>query len=158
MDTFTFPNGPKVNRLGLGVMRLTGQPGNFGPYPHWQAGLDLLRQAADQGVQFFDSARAYGPRHADRLLGAALGDRTDVMLATKGGIDKLSPTELRRDASPATLHRQIDDARRNLRRDVIDLFQLHWVDPNVPLEYSVEALAQAQIEGRIRHIGLSNVT
>ncbi|MEM8851434.1 MAG: aldo/keto reductase, partial [Pseudomonadota bacterium] len=158
MDTFTFPDGRRINRLGFGAMRLTGQPGNFGPYPDWQAGLALLREAADLGVQLFDSARAYGPEHADRLLGEALGDRPDVMLATKGGIDKLSPTEMIRDASPERLRAQIEDARRNLRRDKIDLFQLHWVDPTIPLEVSVAALEQARRRGEIARIGLSNVT
>ncbi|MEM7489040.1 MAG: aldo/keto reductase [Pseudomonadota bacterium] len=158
MDIFTFPNGREINRLGMGVMRLTGQPANFGPYPDWEAGVALLRQAADLGVQLFDSARAYGPEHADRILGEALEGRDDVLLATKGGIDKFSPTEMRRDASPKRLTRQIDDARRNLRRDRIDLFQLHWVDPETPLEHSVEAMAAAQAAGKVDMIGLSNVT
>ncbi|WP_179380836.1 aldo/keto reductase [Jannaschia marina] len=158
MQTFTFSDGRSINRLGMGVMRLTGQPGNFGPYPDWEAGLALLRQAADNGVQLFDSARAYGPEHADRILGEALGDRDDVFLATKGGIDKFGPSEMKRDASPERLTAQIEDARRNLRRDTIDLFQLHWVDPAVPLERSVEALEAARQKGHIVHIGLSNVT
>ncbi|MFO6462754.1 aldo/keto reductase [Jannaschia sp. KMU-145] len=158
MDSFTFLNGRTINRLGMGVMRLTGRPGNFGPYPVWDAGLALLRQAADAGVQLFDSARAYGPEHADRILGEALGNRPDVFLATKGGIDKHSPTEMSRDASPERLAAQIEDARRNLRRDRLDLFQLHWVDPNVPIEVSVEAMAKAREAGLIDMIGLSNVT
>ena len=65
---FTFADGRSVNRMGYGAMRLTGQPGNFGPYPEWDAGLALLRQASDLGVDVFDSARAYGPLHADRLV------------------------------------------------------------------------------------------
>ncbi|MEM7711243.1 MAG: aldo/keto reductase [Pseudomonadota bacterium] len=158
MDSFIFPNGREIARLGMGVMRLTGQPANYGPYPDWAGGVALLRQAADAGVRLFDSARAYGPEHADRLLGEALGDRDDVLLATKGGIDKYSPTVMRRDASPARLTRQIDDARRNLQRDRIDLFQLHWVDENTPLERSVEAMAKAQAAGKVDMIGLSNVT
>ncbi|KIT16837.1 aldo/keto reductase [Jannaschia aquimarina] len=157
MTTFIFMDGRTIDRIGMGVMRLTGQPGNFGPYPEWDAGIALLREAANAGVRLFDSARAYGPRHADRLLGDALGEDPRVMLATKGGIDKLSPTDLQRDASPAVLDRQIADATEDLRR-VPDLFQLHWVDPEVPLETSVEALARAQSDGRIRRIGLSNVS
>ena len=154
--TFTFRNGPTIPRIGMGVMRLTGQPGNFGPYPDWDTGIALLRAAADAGVALFDSARAYGPRHADGLLGEALRDRRVAMLATKGGIDKVSPTDLRRDASPETLDRQIDEALEDLGR--IDLFQLHWVDPEVPLERSVAAMAEAQSEGRVGLIGLSNVS
>jgi pyridoxine 4-dehydrogenase len=146
-----------VNRIGYGAMRLTGQPGNFGPYADWQAGLALLRQAADEGVTLFDTARAYGPGWNERLIGEALGHR-DVVIATKGGIEKLAPDRLVRDASPEALRRQLEMARENLRRDRIDLFQLHWVDPNTPLERSVEAMAAMQAEGLIRHIGLSNVT
>ena len=157
MDDFTFRDGPTIPRVGMGAMRLTGRPGNFGPYPDWDAGVALLRAAADAGVALFDSARAYGPRHADRLLGEALGDRAGVMLATKGGIDKLSPTDLRRDASPDTLSREIDEAAEALGR-VPDLFQLHWVDPEVPIERSVEAMARAREEGRVRLIGLCNVS
>ncbi|MEM9761680.1 MAG: aldo/keto reductase [Pseudomonadota bacterium] len=149
-----------VPRLGFGTMRLTGQPGNFGPYADWQDGIDLLRAAYGRGVRFFDSAFAYGPEHADRLLGEALGD-TDAVLATKGGVDKAAradgSVEIIIDGSPERLLQQIERARYNLRRDCIDLFQLHRVDPNVEIERSVEALAKAQSEGRIHHIGLSNV-
>ncbi|MGP1354794.1 MAG: aldo/keto reductase [Parasphingopyxis sp.] len=155
--SYRFGGERDVNRLGIGAMRLTGQPGNFGPYPDWDAGLALLRRAADLGIDFFDSARAYGPQHADRIVGEALEGR-DVFLATKGGIDKSAPDRMKRDGSRDTLHREIDDALTNLRRDRIDLFQLHWVDPETPLEQSVAALAEAQADGRIRHIGLSNVT
>lgn len=157
-QTFTFADGTTVNRLGFGAMRLTGQPGNFGPYPDRDHALALLREAADLGVQVFDSARAYGPGHADRLLGEAFEGRDDVFLATKGGVDKPEPGRITIDGRPATLLRQIDEARRWLRRERIDLFQLHRVDPETPIERSVEALALAQAHGWIGHIGLSNVT
>ncbi len=157
MQSFTFADGRQVNRLGYGAMRLTGQPGNFGPYADWDQGVALLRRAADLGVQFFDSARSYGPQTADQIVGEALEGR-DVFLATKGGIDKLSPTKMVVDGSRETLLRQVDEALVNLRRDRIDLFQLHRVDPEVPIEVSVAALAEAQADGRIAHIGLSNVT
>ncbi len=153
---FTFADGRRVNRLGYGAMRLTGQPGNFGPYEDWDAGLALLRQAADLGVEVFDSARAYGPLHADRLVGEALEGR-DVFIATKGGVDKPEAGRITIDGSRDTLLREIDDALVNLRRDQIDLFQLHRVDPRTPIEVSVAALAEAQADGRIAQIGLSNV-
>ncbi|MGP1256827.1 MAG: aldo/keto reductase [Kiloniellales bacterium] len=146
-----------VNRLGYGAMRLTGQPGNYGPYEDWQSGLALLRRAADLGVNFFDSAWAYGPETADRIVGEALEGR-DVVLATKGGVDKPEPGRILIDGSRDALLHQIDKALVNLRRDQIDLFQLHRVDPQTPIETSVAALAEAQADGRIRHIGLSNVT
>lgn len=155
-DTFQLGGDITVNRLGFGAMRLTGQPGNFGPYRDWEGGLALLRRAADLGVTFFDSAWAYGPETADQIVGEALEGR-DVVLATKGGVDKLAPGRIVVDGSPETLRRQILKARVNLRRDTIDLFQLHRVDPNTPIEASIEALARAQQDGLIRHIGLSNV-
>ncbi|MEO1305485.1 MAG: aldo/keto reductase [Pseudomonadota bacterium] len=155
-DTFQLGGDITVNRLGFGAMRLTGQPGNFGPCGDWKGGLALLRRAADLGVTFFDSAWAYGPETADQIVGEALEGR-DVVLATKGGVDKPAPGRIVVDGSPETLRRQILKARLNLRRDSIDLFQLHRVDPKTPIEVSVEALARAQQDGLIRHIGLSNV-
>ncbi len=160
--TFAIGGDLHVNRLGYGAMRLTGQPGNFGPYEDWEGGLALLRSAADLGVAFFDSAWAYGPESADQIVGEALEGR-DVFLATKGGVDKRrSPNgdgvQITVDGSRDTLLRQIDKALVNLRVDRIDLFQLHRPDPNTPLEVSVSALAEAQADGRIAHIGLSNVT
>ena len=156
-ETFTLGGQIAVNRLGYGAMRLTGQPGNYGPYPGWTAGKALLRRAADLGINFFDSAWAYGPETADRLLGEALEGR-DVVLATKGGVDKPEPGRILVDGSRDALRRQIDKALVNLRRERIDLFQLHRVDPETPIEVSVEALAEARAEGLIGHIGLSNVT
>jgi len=155
--TYTIGNELTVNRLGYGAMRLTGQPGNFGPYREWESGVALLRRAADLGVNFFDSAWAYGPEFADRIVGEALDGR-DVVLATKGGVDKPEPGRIVTDGSRDMLHRQIDRAMENLRRDRIDLFQLHRVDPETPIEVSVAALAEAKADGRIGHIGLSNVS
>ncbi|ABD53806.1 aldo/keto reductase [Jannaschia sp. CCS1] len=157
-DTFAIGGDLIVNRMGYGAMRLTDQPANFGPYPDWEQGKALLRRAAELGVNFFDTARAYGPQWNEKLLGEALEGLPDIVFATKGGIDKLSPTEMVKDASPALLRQQIDDALVNLRVNQIGLFQLHWVDPNTPIEVSIEALAKAQADGKIRHIGVSNVT
>lgn len=154
--TFQLGGDLSVNRLGFGAMRLTGQPGNFGPYHDWKGGLQLLNRAADLGVTFFDSAWAYGPETADQIVGEALEGR-DPVIATKGGVDKPAPGRIIVDGSPETLRRQILKACVNLRRDTIDLFQLHRVDPETPIEVSVEALARAQQDGLIRHIGLSNV-
>jgi aryl-alcohol dehydrogenase-like predicted oxidoreductase len=155
--TFRLGGELDVHRIGFGAMRLTGQPGNFGPYADWDAGKILLREAATLGVDFFDSAHAYGPVHNERLLGEAFAERNDVVLATKGGIEKFSPTQLRRDASPAALRRQVETSLQALRHERIDLYQLHWVDPQVPIEDSVGALARLRDEGKIRLIGLSNI-
>ncbi|MEM6624726.1 MAG: aldo/keto reductase [Pseudomonadota bacterium] len=155
--TYALGGDTTVNRLGYGAMRLTGQPRNYGPYADWTGGLNLLRRAADLGVTFFDSAWSYGPETADQIVGEALAD-APVVFATKGGVDKPSPDKIVVDGSGDTLLRQIDKALVNLRRDQIDLFQLHRIDPQTPLATSVAALAEAQADGRIRHIGLSNVS
>lgn len=157
-STFAIGADLNVNRMGYGAMRLTDQPANFGPYPDWEQGKALLRRAAELGVNFFDTARAYGPQWNEKLLGEALEGLPNIVFATKGGIDKLSPTQMVKDASPAVLMQQIDDALANLRVEQIGLFQLHWVDPNIPIEVSVEALAEAKEQGKIRHIGVSNVS
>ena len=154
--TFLLGGQLEVNRLGYGAMRLSGQPGNYGRYADWEGGKALLRQAAAIGVNFFDSAWAYGPESVDQILGEAL-ENLDVVIATKGGVDKPEPGRIVVDGSRDTLLRQIDGSLVNLRRDRIDLFQLHRVDPETPIEVSVAALAEAQADGRIRHIGLSNV-
>jgi aryl-alcohol dehydrogenase-like predicted oxidoreductase len=158
-STFAIGGDLVVPRLGFGAMRLTGQPGNFGPYADWEGGKALLRRAAELGIGFFDTARAYGPGHNEALLADALYPYADgVVIATKGGVDKRSSTEIVIDGSPETLARQVDEARARLRVDRIDLFQLHRVDPKIPIERSVTALETARRAGKIRHIGLSNVT
>ncbi len=156
--TFRLGGEREVNRLGFGAMRLTGQPGNFGPYPHWEHGKALLRRAADLGVEFFDSAHAYGPEWADRLIADALSPYAEnLLIATKGGVDKRGPREIIVDGRPDTLHRQIDAALENLEVERIELFQLHRVDPDVDIETSVGAIDDARRAGKIRFIGLSNV-
>ena len=156
--TFRLGGEIEINRLGYGAMRLTGQPGNFGPYSDWEQGLTLLRRAAELGVNLFDSARSYGPQWTDKLLGEAFGaNDAQVFIATKGGVDKPAPGNIQVDGSPATLKQQIDDALTNLKVERIDLFQLHRVDPETPIEESVEALKEMQMAGKIHLIGLSNV-
>lgn len=147
-----------VNRLGLGAMRLTGQPGNFGPYADWEAGKLLLRRARALGVDFIDTARSYGPEWNEKLIAAALHPYAgELVVATKGGVDKTAPTRIVVDARPATLRRQVEEALRNLRVERLDLFQLHRVDPTTPIEESVGALDAMRREGKLRLIGLSNV-
>ena len=156
--TFLLGGELEISRLGYGAMRLAGQPGNFGPYADWEQGIALIQRAVELGVNLFDSARSYGPEWTDKLLGEALAPQAaNVVVATKGGIDKPSPGNIQVDGSPVTLQKQIDDALTNLRVDRIDLFQLHRVDPNTPIEESVGALKAAQTAGKIRLIGLSNV-
>jgi aryl-alcohol dehydrogenase-like predicted oxidoreductase len=157
-QTFALGGELPVNRLGYGAMRLTGQPGNFGRYPDREGGKALLRRAVELGVTFFDTARAYGPGVNEELIAEALHPYApDVVIATKGGVDKRSQTEIVTDGSPDTLRREVEDALRRLRVERIDLFQLHRVDPETPLEISVGALDELRREGKIRLIGLSNV-
>jgi pyridoxine 4-dehydrogenase len=155
-QTYHLGGALSVNRIGFGAMRLSGYPGNFGPYADWEAGIALLQHAQASGVNFFDSAHSYGPEWTDKLLGEALGV-SDAILATKGGIEKPAPDRIVVNGSPDALRRHVERALINLRRDSIDLFQLHRIDPEMPLEISVAALAKLREEGLIKHIGLSNV-
>ncbi|MGB7084367.1 MAG: aldo/keto reductase [Phormidesmis sp.] len=158
LKTFRLGDKIEVNRIGYGAMRLTGQPGNFGPYEDWEKGIALVRHAAELGVNFFDSARSYGPEWTDKLIGEALYPyASQAVVATKGGVGKPSPGNIKVDGSPSALKQQIDEALTNLNRERIDLFQLHRVDPETPIEESVGALKEAQEAGKIRLIGLSNV-
>src|ERR1700733_9395384 len=157
--TFRFNDGTEVRRLGYGAMRLTGQPGNFGPYEKWEEGKKILTRALDLGINFIDTARAYGPGWNERLVAEALHPYPKgLFIGTKGGGVKKSATERHLDGSPEGLRRDCEESLKNLRLDCIDLYQLHWVDPQVPLGESVAALAELQKEGKIRLIGLSNVT
>ncbi|MEO0369487.1 MAG: aldo/keto reductase, partial [Pseudomonadota bacterium] len=156
--TFKLGGEISVNRLGYGAMRLTGQPGNFGPYPKWEEGKALLQRAVELGVNFFDSARAYGPEWADKIIADALHPyQEDIVIATKGGVDKFASDQIVTDGSPQTLTRQIDQALLNLKVDRLDLFQLHRVDPTVAIEESVSAIEAARQAGKVRLIGLSNI-
>ena len=148
-----------VHRIGYGAMRLCGQPGNFGPFADWTAGEDLLRRAVELGVNFFDTAEAYGPGDNEEIIASALHPyREGVVITTKGGVTKTSPTNVFPDGCPENLHRACEDSLRRLRMDRIDLYQLHRPDPKVPFSDSVGTLATLRAEGKIRHIGLSNVS
>ena len=157
--SFRFNDGTEVRRFGYGAMRLTGQPGNFGPYGAWDEGKKVLRHALELGLNFIDTARAYGPGWNERLIAEALYPYPEgLFIATKGGVVKKSATERYLDGSPDGLRRDCEESLKNLRVECIDLYQLHWVDPAVPLSESVQGLARLQEEGKIRLIGLSNIT
>lgn len=158
-NTFTIGDDLVVNRIGYGAMRLTGQPGNFGPYPEWEAGQQLLRHAVELGVNFIDTAEAYGPGFNEELIAAALYPYPEnLVIATKGGIDKPAPDSIQANGRPENLRRGCEASLQRLKLEQIDLYQLHRPDPKVPFAESVGMLATLQQEGKIRHIGLSNVT
>ncbi len=148
----------RVNRLGFGAMRLTG-PDIWGEPADREAAKAVLRRALDLGVNFVDTADSYGPEVSERLIAEALYPYPpDLVIATKGGLVRPRPAAWDADGRPAHLRRAVEGSLRRLRLERIDLYQLHAVDPRVPLEESVGALADLQAEGKIRHIGVSNVS
>lgn len=157
-ETFVLGGDLTVRRLGYGAMRLCGQPGNFGRYPDWEGGIRLLRQAVDLGVQLFDTAHAYGPGTNEELISEALSPYGSLVIATKGGVEKTAPDRVFACGRPEALRGFCEASLRRLRVDRIDLYQLHRPDPEVPFLESVGALAQLRAEGKIRHVGLSNVS
>ena len=158
-NTFKVGEDLTVNRLGYGAMRLTGQPGNFGAYPEWEAGEQLLRRAVELGVNFIDTAEAYGPGFNEEIIASALHPYPEnLVIATKGGINKPSPDNIQADARPESLRRSVEASLKRLKLEQIDLYQLHRPDRKVPFAESIEALAKLKQEGKIRHIGISNVT
>jgi len=158
-NTFNITGDFIVPRLGYGGMRLTGQPNNYGPYVDWEAGKQLLRHGVELGIGFIDTARAYGPGWNERLVADALAPYPDdLFIATKGGVVKKTATARFLDGSPEGLRRDCEDSLKNLRVDCINLYQLHWVDSDVPFADSVAGLATLQKQGKIRRIGLCNIT
>ncbi len=148
-----------VHRLGYGAMRLCAQPGNFGPYPDWEAGKRLLRRAVELGVNFIDTAHPYGPGWNEELIADALAPYPPgLVVTTKGGVEKTAADKVFPDGSPASLRRFCEGSLRRLKLDRLDLYQLHRPDPNVPFADSVGTLAELRSAGKIRHVGLSNVT
>jgi len=139
-------------------MRLTGD-GIWGPPKDRKAALAVLRRAVELDVNFIDTADSYGPNVSEELIAEALFPYpAGSVIATKGGWSRPGPYQWTHDATPSPLRKAIEGSLKRLRLDRIDLYQLHIPDPVVPFEASVEALAQLQHEGKIRLIGLSNVT
>lgn len=146
-----------VNRMGFGAMRLTGQ-GVWGEPADRDAAKGVLRRAVELGVNLIDTAASYGPDVNEELIADALHPYPDhLVIATKGGLTRPGPGEWQRDGRPESLREALEGSLHRLRLERIDLYQLHAVDPQVPIEESVGALAEFQREGKIRHIGVSNV-
>src|SRR5437660_950637 len=147
-----------VRPLGCADMRITGD-GIWGPPKDPAAAIAVLRRAVELGVNFIDTADSYGPNVSEGLIAEALAPYPrDLVIATKGGWNRPGPNQWTHDASPAHLRKAVEGSLQRLRLDRIDVYQLHVPDPVVPLDASVETLANMQSEGKIRLIGLSNVT
>lgn len=158
-STFLIGGDLLINRLGYGAMRLCAQPGNFGPYPDWEGGKKLLRRAVELGVNFIDTAHPYGPGFNEELIADALSPyEAGLVITTKGGVEKTAADRVFPDGRPESLRRFCEMSLQRLRLTRIDLYQLHRPDPEVPFADSVGALAQLRVDGKIRHVGLSNVT
>jgi aryl-alcohol dehydrogenase-like predicted oxidoreductase len=147
----------EVRRLGFGAMRITG-PGIWGPPADPEGARAVLRRVVELGITFIDTADAYGPAVSEELIAEALHPYPDeLVIATKGGLTRSGPGQWERDCSPEHLREACDASVRRLRVDRLDLYQLHAVDPKVPLEESVGALAELRQQGKVAHVGLSNV-
>jgi pyridoxine 4-dehydrogenase len=147
-----------VNRLGFGAMRITGE-GIWGPPKDHAGALAVLRRAVELGVNFIDTADSYGPNVSEELIAEALAPYPKgVVVTTKGGWTRPGPGYWSHDASPAHLRKAVEGSLKRLRLERIELYQLHVPAPLIPFDKSVGALKELRDEGKIRLIGLSNVT
>jgi pyridoxine 4-dehydrogenase len=156
--TLTLGSDLTVNRLGFGAMRITGK-GIWGPPEDRKAALATLRRAVELGVNFIDTADSYGPDVSEELIAEALAPYpAGVVIATKVGWTRHGPGVWQHDASPVHIAKAVEGSLRRLRLERIDVYQLHVPDPAVSFDASMEALALLREQGKVRHIGLSNVT
>jgi aryl-alcohol dehydrogenase-like predicted oxidoreductase len=156
--TFILDGDLKINRLGFGAMRLTG-PGIWGEPKDPEEARRVLRRAVELGVNFIDTADSYGPEVSERLIGETLYPYPkDLVIATKAGFTRQGPDRWIPLGRAEYLRQQLEMSLRRLRVERIELYQLHRIDPRTPLEESLGAMKEFQAEGKIRHIGLSEVT
>ena len=146
-----------VNRLGYGAMRITGQ-GIWGEPKDPETGKKVLRRAVELGVNFIDTADSYGPEVSERLIGEALAPYAKgVVIATKAGFTRQGPDKWVPVGRPEYLVQQVEMSLRRLKVERLDLWQLHRIDPKVPVEESLGEIKKLQKQGKIRHVGLSEV-
>ncbi len=155
--TFTLGGDLTVTRLGYGAMQITG-PGIWGPPADPDGAVAVLRRAVELGVDFIDTADSYGPFVSEELIARALHPYDGVTIATKGGLARTGPDKWHPIGLPEYLTQCAEMSLRRLRVETIDLYQLHRIDNRLPLEDQVGALKTLQDAGKIRHIGLSEVT
>ena len=155
--TFQLGGDLPVHRLGFGAMRLTGD-GVWGPPKDRKECIAVLRRAIELGVNLIDTAESYGPHVSEEIIAEALHPYPrDLVIATKGGLDRPGPGRWEPNARPERLREELEGSLRRLRLERIDLWQLHRIDPNVPEEEQFAAIQKFQREGKVRHIGLSEV-
>jgi pyridoxine 4-dehydrogenase len=155
--TFAIGGDLTVHRLGYGAMQITG-PGIWGPPEDEDNARAVLRRAVELGVDFIDTADSYGPEVSERLIAEALWPYDGVVVATKAGFTRSGPGKWTVLGLPEYLTQQCELSLRRLRLETIDLFQLHRIDTRVPIAEQIGALVELQQQGKIRHIGLSEVT
>jgi pyridoxine 4-dehydrogenase len=156
--TLTLGGDLTVHRMGYGAMRITGK-GIWGPPADKASALATLRRAVELGVQFIDTADSYGPNISEELIAEALYPYpSGLVIATKAGWERSGPGQWLHNASPSHLTAAVEGSLKRLRLDRIDVFQLHVPDPAVSYDASMETLATLRAQGKIRHVGLSNVT
>jgi pyridoxine 4-dehydrogenase len=158
MDTFTIGGDLEVHRLGFGAMRITGD-GIWGPPDDPEEAKRVLRRVVELGIDLIDTADSYGPEVSENLIAEVLHPYPDdLVIATKGGLRRTGPGQWPRDARPERLKETCEGSLRRLKLERIDLYQLHSPDPQVPYQDSVGALKELQEEGKIRYVGVSNVS
>jgi len=156
--TFEIGGDLPVHRLGFGAMRITGQ-GIWGEPEDRDEAIRVLKRSLELGINFIDTADSYGPEVSERLIAEALYPYPkDLIIATKAGLRRPGPDQWIEDGRPEYLRGQVESSLRRLRLERIDLLQLHRIDPKVPLEDQLGALTRLQQEGKIRHLGLSEVS
>jgi pyridoxine 4-dehydrogenase len=155
--TFVIGGDLTVNRLGYGAMRITGD-GIWGEPKDADGARRVLKRVVELGVNFIDTADAYGPETSERLIGEALSPYAHgVVIATKGGLTRQGPNQWLPVGRPEYLQQQVELSLRRLKVERIDLWQLHRIDPKVPVEESLGVIKKLQEQGKIRHVGLSEV-
>ena len=158
MEAFTIGADLEVQRLGFGAMRITGK-GIWGPPEDPEEAKRVLHRVVELGLNLIDTADSYGPEVSEDLIAETLHPYPDgLVIATKGGLRRTGPGQWPRDARPERLKECCEASLRRLKLDRIDLYQLHSPDPQVPYEDSVGALKELHDEGKIRHVGISNVS
>ncbi|GCE12198.1 aldo/keto reductase [Tengunoibacter tsumagoiensis] len=156
--TLTLGGDLHVYRLGYGAMRITGE-GVWGPPAHKNESLAVLKRVLELGINLIDTADSYGPNVSEELIAEALYPYPkDLVIATKGGLLRTGPGQWPQDGRPEHLREALEGSLKRLRVDQIDIYQFHRPDPKVPFEDSIGELARLKEQGKIRHVGVSNVT